>query len=143
MTMKTRATTGPRLTLAAFAWCLLQAGTLHAQPVMEHLGRGVVAVRSGVNSVYVSWRLLATDPADVAFNLYRTAGDGKPVRLNPSAQTKTTDFVDASFDPAVTNAYTVRAVVNGRELEPGKPFVLPANAAVRQYLTVPLRRPSD
>src|SRR6185369_15138855 len=36
----------------------------------EKLNRGLVSVRSGGGN-YVSWRLLGTDPAAVAFNLYR------------------------------------------------------------------------
>lgn len=108
---------------------------------MENLGRGVVAVRSGEKSAYVGWRLLATDPAGVGFNLYRTAGTGAPTKLNAAVLTKTTDYVDTTLDPGVANSYTVRPVVNGRELEPGRPFVLPANAPIRQFLTVPLQRP--
>jgi rhamnogalacturonan endolyase len=38
---------------------------------MENLGRGVVAVRSTTTEVFVSWRVLGTDPPDTAFNLYR------------------------------------------------------------------------
>lgn len=38
---------------------------------MEHLDRGVVAIHQPDGRVVVSWRLLATDPEGVAFNLYR------------------------------------------------------------------------
>jgi rhamnogalacturonan endolyase len=127
----------------AFAGCLLHPAAAVAQHVMENLGRGLVVVRTGEKSAYVGWRLLATEPADVAFNLYRAAGEGKPVRLNASPLTKTTDFVDTSLDPAVANAYTVRAAASGREANPGTPVVLPANAPIRQYLTLPLQRPPE
>ena len=40
---------------------------------MENLGRGVVAVRATETTVYVGWRLLGTDPAEIAFNVYRSA----------------------------------------------------------------------
>lgn len=121
---------------------LLSPAPAGAQHVMENLGRGVVAVRSAEASVYIGWRLLATDPADVGFNLYRAAGAGKPVRLNTTLLTKTTDFIDTTIDPSLVNTYTVRAVVNGKELAPSAPFVLPANAPVQQFLTVPLQRPA-
>jgi rhamnogalacturonan endolyase len=49
---------------------------------MERLGRGIVAVRQGDNSVFVGWRLLGTDPDALAFNLYRSIGGGRPVKLN-------------------------------------------------------------
>ncbi|HUT10150.1 MAG TPA: hypothetical protein VMY42_06610, partial [Thermoguttaceae bacterium] len=42
-----------------------------AQRQMEHLGRGMVAIHQGGGKVYVGWRLLGTDPDDIAFNLYR------------------------------------------------------------------------
>ena len=120
---------------------LASSGSAFAQPVMENLSRGVVAVRTGETTAYVGWRLLATDPADVTFNLYRAAGTGKPVRLNRTPLTSTTDFVDSRIQPAVDNTYTVRAVSRGRELPAGTSFVLPAGVPVRQYLTVPLQRP--
>lgn len=121
--------------------CLLSPIAARAQPVMEKLGRGVVAVRSGENAAYVGWRLLATDPDGVAFNLYRSSGERGPVKLNAAPLTKTTDFMDTTFDPGVANRYAVRAVVGGREREASAPFVLAANAPIRQFLTVPLQRP--
>jgi rhamnogalacturonan endolyase len=115
---------------------------LHAQHVMERLDRGVVAVRASETTVYVGWRLLGTDPANVAFNVYRSTGSSAPVRLNPTPLTTTTDFVDSAADASQGNTYTVRAVVNGAEQAPGRPFVLPANAPVQQFMTVPLDRPA-
>jgi rhamnogalacturonan endolyase len=109
---------------------------------MENLGRGVVAVRSGETAAYVGWRLLGTDPDGVGFNLYRTTGAGRPQKLNQAVLTKTTDFVDATLDPALANRYTVRPVVRGRELDGGAPFVLPANTPIRQFLSVPLQPPA-
>jgi rhamnogalacturonan endolyase len=130
--------------LAALLICglLLSSTTAHTQYVMENLARGVVAVRSAEKSVYVGWRLLGTDPEGIAFNVYRAAGAGKPVRLNSSMLTNTTDFVDTSFNPAVANTYTVRTVVNGKEQNASATFVLPANTAIQQFLSVPLQRPS-
>jgi rhamnogalacturonan endolyase len=130
-------------TALLIAVCQLLPATARAQHVLENLGRGIVAVRSGEKSVYVGWRLLGTDPAGVGFNLYRGAGGGRPTRLNTALLTKATDFVDTTLDPTVVNTYTVQAVVGGTELEPGAPFVLRANAPIQQFLTVPLQRPPD
>jgi rhamnogalacturonan endolyase len=132
--------TRPRIALLSLL-ALAAGGSAEAQPVMEGLGRGLVVVRSDGRSAYVGWRLLGTDPDDIAFNLYRAAGDHPPVRLNAAPLTKTTDFVDTALDPAAANAYTVRAIVGGKERGPSAPFVLPANAPIRQFLTVPLQRP--
>ena len=113
-----------------------------AQPVMEKLDRGVVAVRASETTAYVGWRLLGTDPSGVGFNLYRAAGSGTPRKLNLAPLMKTTDFVDTTLDASVVKRYTVRAVADGKELLPGAPFVLPASAPIQQFLTVPLQRPA-
>jgi rhamnogalacturonan endolyase len=52
--------------------CVLVGGSLaRAQHQLEALGRGVVAIHQPDGRVFVSWRLLGTDPDKVAFNLYR------------------------------------------------------------------------
>jgi rhamnogalacturonan endolyase len=112
-----------------------------AQRVMEKLGRGVVAMHSSEKEVYVGWRLLGTDPSSVAFNLYRSTAGKAPVKLNKQLLSKTTDFIDTTFDPGQSNSYTVRAVIAGKEQPAGRPFTLPANAPVRQYLEIPIQQP--
>ncbi|MBQ7213608.1 MAG: hypothetical protein IJS25_03640, partial [Bacteroidales bacterium] len=48
----------------------------------EQLDRGVVASRAVTgNKALVSWRMFETDPSDIAFNVYRSAGSGAPVKL--------------------------------------------------------------
>jgi hypothetical protein len=74
---------------------------------MERLNRGLISVRSGSGN-YVGWRLLGTDPAGVAFNLYRGS-----TRVNSSPITNSTNFFDSGA--AAGQSYTVRAVVNGAE----------------------------
>lgn len=109
---------------------------------MEHLGRGVVAVRSSETAVYVGWRLLGTDPAEVAFNVYRSTDGGAPSRLNEKPHAVTTDFVDTTADLSRANVYTVRPVRAGRELAATAPATLRANPPIQQFLTVPLQRPA-
>src|SRR5688500_20285834 len=64
---------------------------------MERLGRGLVAVRQDSGRVFVSWRLLGTDPDDVAFNLYRIVGGAAPVRVNAAPLTAATSTTDRVF----------------------------------------------
>ena len=61
---------------------LMMAGAASAQVQMEPLGRGVVAIQEGTGKVFVSWRLLGTDPTGIAFNVYRALENKDPVRLN-------------------------------------------------------------
>ena len=110
--------------------------------VMEKLGRGVVAVRSSETAVYVGWRLLATDDPGVRFNVYRSTDGQAPLKINRAPVAATTDFVDAGADLTRANAYTVRPIVDGREQPASAAAALPANAAVQQFLTIPLQRPA-
>ena len=48
---------------------LFFTGSVQAQRQMEKLGRGMVAINQGGGKVYVGWRMLGTDPCDIAFNL--------------------------------------------------------------------------
>lgn len=117
----------PRRLLAC---CLLLAGLAQAQPKqMEKLDRGVVALVTA-NGVFVSWRLLGTEPAGVRFNVYR---DGK--RVNPEPQLLT-NLVDAQG--RADSLYTVRAVVDGQEQtasHAAAPWSQP-------YLRLPLQKPA-
>ena len=131
------------LLVLAFPLLLAAAAPAVVPPrLMEKLGRGIIAMRESGGSVYVSWRLLGTDPEKVAFNLYRIAGPGTtPAKLNPQPIADVTFFVDATPDFTKANAYFVRAVLDGQEQEPSKYFVLPANAPARNYLAIPLQVP--
>ncbi|MEJ6980675.1 rhamnogalacturonan lyase [Pedobacter sp. P351] len=111
----------------------------YSQRQMENLGRGMVAINQGSGKVYVGWRMLGTDPSDIAFNLYRSVNGGSPVKLNKQALVKTTDFIDTGRDSLKSNAYFVKAVVKGKEIETSKSFVLKANAPTVPYLSVPLQ----
>jgi rhamnogalacturonan endolyase len=102
-----------------------QAGT----HLMEKLDRGTVALATP-SGVLVSWRLLGTEPAGVRFNVYR---DGK--RLNREPQ-PLTNLLDAQG--RVDSLYTVRAVLQGRELAASNG----ATPWAQPYLRVPLQKPA-
>jgi rhamnogalacturonan endolyase len=106
---------------------------------MERLGRGVVAVHHTKGKVFVSWRLLGTDPDGIAFHVYRRSGDGEAVRLTKDPITKSTCYEDAAADLTKPTAYFVRPVLDGKEQDASQPFRFPANPPVRPYLSVPLK----
>jgi rhamnogalacturonan endolyase len=120
---------------------LSSAYFLKAQYLMENLGRGVIAIRQNATDVYVGWRLLGTDSADVTFNLYRSTGGGPAIQINSSPIADTTNYVDTGTDLTQTNAYFVRPVVSGIEGAPSAVFTLPADVPAQQYLNVPLQIP--
>lgn len=63
--------------------------SVQAVPLMEHLDRGGVAVPKMDGKTFVAWRVLASDPGGVAFNVYRTAGSATAL-LNPTPVTGAT-----------------------------------------------------
>ena len=124
-----RSITETWLTVAIGAMAVF-VGTLQAQRQMEALDRGVVAVSEGGSRIYVGWRLLGTDPNDVAFDVYR---DG--VRVNPEPIAGSTNLVDERGSTAAT--YTVCAVASGAEGGSSSP----AKVWAQNFLTVPLQTP--
>ncbi len=78
-------------------------GWARQRPV-EPMGRGVVAVETA-GGIFVNWRLLNADPADLSFNVFKSM-DGQRVRLNDAPLRQTTGFVDTNtYDGAAS--YTV------------------------------------
>lgn len=64
--------------------------------IVENLNRGLSAVAaSDGKSIYLSWRLLATDSRTVAFNVYRTE-KGVTKKLNKKPLSATTGFTDST-----------------------------------------------
>lgn len=108
---------------------------------MEKLSRGVVAVVQSDGKVFIGWRMFGTDPENIAFNLYRAAGNEKPVRLNDKPIADVTFLIDDKADPKKTNSYLVRPVINKKEKDVSAKFVLKANTPARQYLSIPLQTP--
>lgn len=76
--------------------------------VREALDRGLVATPAGPGRVYVSWRLLDTDPRDVAFDIYRGVPGEAPEQLNKTPIQATTDFVDDTATAGREYSYSVR-----------------------------------
>lgn len=86
--------------------------------IEEKLNRGVNAVVDANGDVYVSWRLLKTDPANVAFDVYKASGNGKARKLNSKPVSITSDYVDRNrLAPAAKYAfdYWVVPVVSGKQ----------------------------
>jgi len=107
----------------------------------EKLDRGLAALRQDSGRVFLSWRLLITDPAETAFHVYRQTGKAPAKRLTAEPLRDRTWFLDAHAPPDARLAYFVRPVVAGREGRASRPFVLGADSAPRPYLRIPLQTP--
>lgn len=76
--------------------------------VSERLDRGLLAMPAGANRVYLGWRFLASDPADLGFNVFRNVPGGKPEQINRTPVRATTDYIDDTAQPGAEYEYAVR-----------------------------------
>lgn len=113
------------------------------QRQMERLGRGMVAVQQEGGGVFVSWRLLDSDPKGAGFLVFRQAKGGKAVKLTSQPVTTSTNWVDKTADAAQTYTYSVQ-LVTGKAGTRSPQDALPEQATVwaQNYLRVPLKRPA-
>ncbi|MBC8052219.1 MAG: autotransporter-associated beta strand repeat-containing protein [Sphingobacteriaceae bacterium] len=125
-------------TLLCF-FILFASTSAHSQRRMENLGRGVIATRSSNNEIFISWRLLGTEPTDLGFNIYRSADGGPPTKLNTSVLIAGTNWVDATANIAQTNSYFIKPVLKGVEQEAGMAYALAANTPVQPFFKIPIR----
>lgn len=86
-----------------------------AQRQMENLSRGTVAVRAETDT-FISWRRLVTDPASIAFNLYRK--DAGTTTLVTPTPLPGTNYLDRGAPAGDGLQYFIRPVLDGRELAP-------------------------
>jgi rhamnogalacturonan endolyase len=139
---------------------LIVITTSRAERVMERLNRGVVAIHQPNGSVFVTWRLLGSDPENTAFNLYRTtapranpADDASPfnsrpdstaatVKLNPAPISDVTWFVDHEAQLDRETQYFVRAIVDDQEAEPSAAWSFPAGTPPLPYHSIPIDTPA-
>ncbi|WP_217607322.1 hypothetical protein [Chitinophaga sp. GbtcB8] len=119
-----------RLPFLIMSVLLLIPQFLLAQKQMEKLNRGLVAIRTSASQVYVGWRLFGTDPAGIAFNVYRGS-----TKVNSAPITSSTNYVDNT--PA-NSTYTIRPVLNGSEQAASES----ATVWAQQYLTIPIQAPA-
>jgi rhamnogalacturonan endolyase len=121
---------------------LLSCYKVSAQRQMENLDRGMIAVRQANDSVYISWRLLGTEPEDLAFNLYRVTGNSEPLLLNKNPLKEGTNFIDTKVNFTQPNRYFVKTIKGTEESDASKAYILPANAPVQNYLSISLQTPN-
>ncbi|MBN2163236.1 MAG: hypothetical protein JXR25_01275 [Pontiellaceae bacterium] len=126
--------------LTAMLW-VWQGGTAFGLPAryMEKLDRGVVAVSKGSSTVYVSWRMLGTEPEHVSYHVYR---NGTKITASPIATS--CNYLDTAGSTTAT--YSVAAVIDGVEQDRSDPvsvwgsYYLGSGKYVG-YKDIPLQRP--
>lgn len=105
------------------------------QRVRERLDRALTAIRTK-EGVYLSWRLLAEDPKNIAFNVYRADGTAPARKLNDKPLTATTDFLDRTAPAGGGSRYGVAPVGNPKGPAPAS---VTAPATDLPYLPIKLQ----
>jgi len=82
--------------------------------VSEYLDRGAVAV-SNDDGVYLSWRLLKDDPADLVFDVYRSTNGKDYTKVNGAPIEDACNYFDKGGKPSSETQYQIRAVANDKE----------------------------
>ena len=101
---------------------------INAQRRIDRMDRGIVAIPKSSSQIYVSWRHFATDPDDIAYNLYyKTSPTGTEIKLNSLPIANSTNFTTNLSTSASAYIFTVKSVHQGIEKDEPGSFTLPRN----------------
>lgn len=109
-----------------------------ATRIEETLNRGLDVQPVGDRGIYLSWRLLKSDPDRVGFDVYRESAGGAPIKVNARPIVSTTDYLDATAPRDRENAYWVVPAGTGGGGSPQRQTV-PAGASHRPFHAIRLR----
>jgi rhamnogalacturonan endolyase len=126
------------LSISIIVLCYLSK-TATAQYQVEKLDRGLVGLRKADHQVFLSWRLLADDPKDLVFDIYRESG-GKKIKLNKQPLDKGTFFIDSTYNSATDVVWHLISLKNTRETAL---FSLKKQSPIQPYFAIPIVPPSD
>lgn len=107
--------------------------------IADKLNRGVVAIVEEGKEAFISWRLLETDPSDIAFNVYR-GSDKRSVKLNKKPVATTTDFSYQDVKLDGNDQYWVEPVLKGEKGAPSErvsPVIRKSGEPA--YVSIPLQ----
>ena len=105
----------------------ISSSFVFCSPGGEQIDRGLVALARDRGEVFLSWRLLKSDPEKVGFNVYRRqVWSETREKLNDKPIMSSTNYLDRSADPGTPYRYHVRPVISGKEAEQSKEFYVRA-----------------
>lgn len=108
--------------------------------IEDKLNRGIVALEDENSHVYISWRLLKSDPVDVTFDVYRSTGNNGTVKLTSEPLASTTDFIDTRAEDKANTRYWVVPLLDGIAGEGSDkvPVVTKKSPHEPAYISIPL-----
>lgn len=114
---------------------LLLLPAVNAQRKMERLDRGIVAIPKSSSQIYISWRHFATDPDDIAYNLYyKTTEAGTLIKLNINPITNSTNYTASLNTSSATYTFVIKSIINGVEKDEPGSFTLPQNTVASRIV---------
>lgn len=121
----------------------------------EKLGRGLIAIPletgkrvfwgegsfdADAGKVYIGWRLLASDPKEITFNVYRQIENESMIKINESPIGNSTNFIDGEAPFGKKIFYTIKPVINGAEGTASELYpVEPLTGEEKSYKTIKLK----
>ena len=120
---------------------LLISNHLFAQKFTE-MNRNVVAISTN-DSVFISWRLLASDSNNETFNVYRQLKNETAIQLNQEPISKGTWFIDAPQQLNEDLTYIVTKANEKPAINSNNSFKLRKAQYNKPYLTIPLNVPEN
>jgi autotransporter-associated beta strand protein len=85
--------------------------------------------------IYVSWRHLATDPDDIAYNVYyKTSETGTLTKLNSAPIANSTNYTATLSTASSAYTFVVKSVWNGVEKDEQGSFTVPRNTAISRIV---------
>ncbi len=131
-----------QLKLIPFVLLLLFSSFFSKGQKVVDKNRCVIALHQN-NSVFISWRLLESDPENIAFDVYRKRNTKEAEKLNSSPIVNSTCFIDSTlqFDDDIT--YSI--IPSNQKIQQSKQnsFQLLKQNANQAYLAIPIQKPED
>ena len=106
---------------------------------LENLDRGVIALVNADGNIYIGWRLLASEPPDIGFDVLRCSEpDGKYVKLNSDPIRDSCNFLDKSAE-GKNWYYIVHPLSNNISPSDSKPVKSESIETAEGCITIKLR----
>lgn len=130
----------PRIIIMIACLACLNVNPIFSLTTGEQIDRGLVALAKDRGEIFVSWRLLKSDPEKISFNVYRREVlSGALTRVNEKPISKSTNFLDNTAAPGAPYCYHVRPVINGKEGKVSKVFFVRAFPFAIPYIQILLQ----
>ncbi|HIJ53182.1 MAG TPA: silent information regulator protein Sir2 [Planctomycetes bacterium] len=115
---------------------------------VEKLDRGLVALEREDGSVFLSWRLLDTDPDDIAFEIHRRWTVDDVNRGMIRTPYRRTYYLDENLlqDKGITYTYQIYRYSGKKKQEPYKPLrkiKITQTGRAKPYISIPLKGDYD